>query len=51
MIVTLAAGLAGDKEKVAVFKQLGITTADLGRGTEAVVIPVYLGRYDLIKVL
>ena len=36
--ISVAQGLAGDKEKVALFKQLGITTADLGRGTESVML-------------
>lgn len=36
--VSIAQGLAGDKEKIAVFRQLGVTTADLGQGTEAVMM-------------
>jgi len=36
--VAIAEGLAGDKEKIAQFKALGITTADLGRGTEQVML-------------
>jgi len=38
--VSIAQGLAGDKEKIAVFKALGITTADLGKGTEAVMLKI-----------
>jgi hypothetical protein len=36
--VSIAEGLAGDKEKIALFKQLGITQQDLGKGTEAVML-------------
>lgn len=36
--VSIAAGLGGDKEKIALFKQLGITTKDLGAGTESVML-------------
>lgn len=36
--VSIAEGLAGDKEKVATFKALGITTADLGKGTKSVML-------------
>jgi hypothetical protein len=38
--VSIAGGLAGDKEKIALFKQLGITTKDLGAGTESVMLKI-----------
>lgn len=36
--VSIAEGLAGDKAKIAMFKELGITQQDLGKGTEAVML-------------
>lgn len=36
--VAIASGLAGDREKVLLFRQLGVTTADLGKGTEEVML-------------
>lgn len=36
--ISIAEGRAGDKEKIANFKALGITTADLGKGTDFVML-------------
>jgi hypothetical protein len=38
LAVSIAQGLSGDQTKIAMFRQLGVTTADLGKGTEAVML-------------
>ncbi|MDB5967337.1 MAG: hypothetical protein JWQ72_3837 [Polaromonas sp.] len=38
--ISIAEGLAGDKEKIALFKSLGISTADLGKGTKEVFLQI-----------
>jgi DNA-binding Xre family transcriptional regulator len=36
--VSIEQGAAGDRQRIAVFKQLGITQADLGKGTQSVML-------------
>ncbi|MFA7278907.1 MAG: phage tail tape measure C-terminal domain-containing protein [Sterolibacterium sp.] len=38
--ISIAEGLAGDAKKIALFKSLGISTADLGNGTQEVMMKI-----------